>query len=96
MTNSSVIIITADHGGHDVINKSGATVGTHGTPETADVTIPWIAFGKDVRKGYTITAPIVQYDTAATALWLLGVPLPEHFWGRPVTTAFDISEKPKS
>ena len=27
-------------------------------------------------------------DTAATALWLLNVPLPENFWGRPVTSAF--------
>ncbi len=25
----------------------------------------------------------------ATALWLLGVPLPESFWGRPVTSAFE-------
>jgi len=31
----------------------------------------------------------VQYDTAATALWLLQVPLPESFWGRPVTSAFE-------
>ena len=35
-----------------------------------------------------ITAAVVQYDTAATALWLLNVPLPENFWGRPVTSAF--------
>jgi hypothetical protein len=31
----------------------------------------------------------MTYDTAATVLWLLGVPLPESdFDGRPVTEAF--------
>jgi hypothetical protein len=27
-------------------------------------------------------------DTAATALWLLGVDIPPHIVGRPVTAAF--------
>lgn len=97
LADSSVIIITADHGGHDVKDNEGKVIGgAHGTAEAADVTIPWIAYGTGVRKGYDITAPIVQYDTAATALWLLGIPIPEHFWGHPVTSAFDLSEKPKS
>lgn len=84
----SVIILTADHGGHDSKDKEGKTIGTHGDARPEDVLIPWVAWGKDVKKGYTITAPVVQYDTAATALWLLRVPLPEHFWGRPVVSAF--------
>jgi predicted AlkP superfamily pyrophosphatase or phosphodiesterase len=86
---NSVIILTADHGSHDFKDKDGVTRGTHGSAETADVTIPWIAWGKGVKKDFTITAPVVQYDTAATALWLLDVPLPESFWGRPVTSAFE-------
>lgn len=84
----SVIILTADHGSHDIKNKDGKTVGTHGSAETEDVLIPWVAWGKGVKQDFVITAPVVQYDTAATALWLLNVPLPEYFWGRPVTTAF--------
>lgn len=84
----SVFILTADHGSHDVKERSGKTVGTHGSAETADVIIPWIAWGKGVKKDFTITAPVVQYDTAATALWLLDVPVPDSFWGRPVTSAF--------
>lgn len=86
---NSVIILTADHGSHDIKNKDGKIVGTHGSAETSDVTIPWIAWGSGVKKDFTITAPVVQYDTAATALWLLDVPLPESFWGRPVTSAFE-------
>lgn len=88
LSKNSVIILTADHGSHDIKNSEGRTVGTHGSAEAADVTIPWIAWGRGVKKDFTITKPVVQYDTAATALWLLNVPLPESFWGRPVTSAF--------
>ncbi len=86
---TSVFILTADHGGHDVLNQEGRMVGTHGTADPADVLIPWIAWGATVKPGTTITAPVVQYDTAATALWLLGIDVPESFWGRPVVSAFE-------
>jgi predicted AlkP superfamily pyrophosphatase or phosphodiesterase len=95
---SSVIILTADHGGHDYTAaeieqkaRQGITLqgGTHGSPAAEDVEIPWIAWGCGVKKHYAITAPVVIYDTAATALWLLGIDVPEWFWGRPVVTAFD-------
>lgn len=86
--NQSVIILTADHGSHDSKDKDGKTIGTHGDARREDVLIPWVAWGKGVKKDFTITRPVVQYDTAATALWLLGVPVPEDFWGRPVTSAF--------
>lgn len=89
MEKNSVFILTADHGSHDARNKEGKTVGTHGGPESADVLIPWVVWGKGVKKNFSITAPVVQYDTAATALWLLNVPIPEHFWGRPITSAFE-------
>lgn len=76
----SVIIISADHGGHER---------THGTKDPADMTIPWIAWGKAVKKNFAITAPVTTYDTAATALWLLGVEIPSDWDGKPVTDAFD-------
>jgi predicted AlkP superfamily pyrophosphatase or phosphodiesterase len=84
----SVIILTADHGGHNVTNAEGATKGTHGSSKPEDVEIPWVVWGKGVRKNFNITASVVTYDTSATALWLLGVEIPETFWGRPVTSAF--------
>lgn len=88
MEKDSVFILTADHGSLDAKDKNGKTVGTHNSPETANVVIPWVVWGKGVKKNFTVTKPVVQYDTAATALWLLKVPLPEDFWGRPVTSAF--------
>ncbi len=84
-----MIILTADHGSHDALNKEGKMVGTHGSPDSVDVKIPWVAWGKSVKKGFTITSPVVQYDTAATAIWLLGIPVPDSFWGRPATSAFE-------
>ncbi len=97
LTSTSVIIMTSDHGAHnipaplapgEVATNPPRIIGTHGLPTSEDVEIPWVAWGHGVKKDYTITAPVVQYDTAATALWLLGIPLPESFWGRPVTSAF--------
>lgn len=95
---TSVIILTADHGGHDrteaelaQMAKLGAPpqIGTHGSASPEDVTIPWVAWGEGVKKHFTITAPVIQYDTAATALWLLCIPVPESFWGRAVKSAFE-------
>jgi len=97
IADSSVIIMTADHGGHDRPKKEIAEriakglepqYGTHGSPEKDDVTIPWIVWGCGVKEGYKITKPVVVYDTAATALWLLHIPVPDSFWGRPVMSAF--------
>jgi predicted AlkP superfamily pyrophosphatase or phosphodiesterase len=36
----------------------------------------------------TIFRAVTTYDTAATGLWLLGVPVPEAFDGQPVISAF--------
>ena len=79
IADESVLIVTADHGGHRK---------THGGKSPDDMRIPWIAWGKDVRRDFAITAPVSTCDTAATALWLLGVPVPTWFDGTPVTSAF--------
>jgi predicted AlkP superfamily pyrophosphatase or phosphodiesterase len=80
IADSSVIIVSADHGGH---------AKTHGSNSPEDMTIPWIAWGAGVEKGRTIDAPVTTYDTAATALWLLGVALPTEWDGKPVESAFN-------
>ena len=80
IADNSVLIITADHGGHGK---------THGLSIPDDMNIPWIAWGKGVKKGFEITAPVKTYDTAATALWLLDVPRPDSLDGHPVTSAFE-------
>jgi len=77
---STLLIITADHGGHNF---------EHGLDCPEDRTIPWLAVGPGVPQGETLTSPINIYDTAATALHALDVPIPEHWDGRPVLEIFE-------
>ena len=77
---SSIILITADHGGTGKNHKDD-------TPD--DRNIPWIAWGKGVKKNHPITTAVNTFDSAATALWLLDVPLPAGLDGKPVTEAFE-------
>ncbi|HJU64738.1 MAG TPA: ectonucleotide pyrophosphatase/phosphodiesterase [Gemmatimonadaceae bacterium] len=76
------VILTADHGGHGR---------SHGSDRAADVTIPWIAWGEGVQRGTRITADVHTMDTAGTALWLLGVSVPDGWTGVPVREAFSSS-----
>lgn len=74
------LIVTADHGGHG---------NNHGSSDPQDVMIPWIAWGRGVRPGALAQVSIQTMDTAATVLWLLGVPKPIDWAGEPVRQAFD-------
>jgi predicted AlkP superfamily pyrophosphatase or phosphodiesterase len=73
------LLVTADHGGHAY---------GHGTNDSQDVTIPWIAWGRGVHTGLLKDASIRTFDTAPTVLWLLGVEEPDAWDGSPVVDAF--------
>jgi arylsulfatase A-like enzyme len=77
------IIVTADHGGHGT---------NHGSADPQDATIPWIAWGQGVRPQVLDQPGVRTMDTAATVLWLLGVPRPDDWAGEPVMKAFDGSD----
>ena len=53
----TLLIITADHGGHDF---------GHGDDSPLDRTIPWLALGPGVPAGVTLSRTVITYDTAAT------------------------------
>lgn len=76
----TLIIVTADHGGHDFI---------HGSSLPEDMTIPWIAFGAGVQPA-SLTGKITTTDTAATAAFALNLPIPEEWDGVPVYEAFGL------
>ena len=82
----SVIIISADHGGHGRGHSKG---------EPEDMAIPWIAWGKGVKKGFSITESVNTCDTASTVLWLLDITPSILMDGKAVTTAFKTA-KPKT
>lgn len=74
----TALIVTSDHGG----------IGTsHGGQTMDELLIPWIIAGGGVASGRSIDAPIYTYDTASTALALLGVEQPRSWIGKPVIEA---------
>lgn len=79
--NQTLLIISSDHGGHGF---------SHGDDAPEDRTIPWLAVGPGVPAGVTITRPINTYDTAATVLYALGLPIPEKWDGQPVMEIFTL------
>lgn len=79
-----VVIVTADHGGHGT---------DHGSDAPEDVLIPWIAWGRGVSPGQ-LPETVSTTATAATALWLLGIPVPDDWEGRPVEAAFTPASTP--
>jgi len=81
----TLLIITADHGGHDQ---------THGSHDPQDMTIPWVISGPGIRPGL-LTTPIQSTDTAATAAWALKLPIPVDWDGLPVKEAFGFPAGPR-
>lgn len=76
----TVFIISADHGG----------IGYgHGGETMDEIEIPFILYGKGVKKGYRIKNKIYTYDNAATIAHLLDVEQPYAWIGKPIKTAFE-------
>jgi predicted AlkP superfamily pyrophosphatase or phosphodiesterase len=83
LQDSTLILITADHGGHGT---------SHGSSRLEDMTIPWIISGPSVNPGILSTY-VNTTDTAATIAWALGLPLPEEWDGMPVLEAFGLPDE---
>jgi predicted AlkP superfamily pyrophosphatase or phosphodiesterase len=84
MYESTLIIITSDHGGHDT---------THGTNLPEDMTIPWIVNGPGILP-MQLTTQVHTMDTAATAAFALSLPIPAEWDGVPVYEAFGLPPVP--
>lgn len=73
------LIVHSDHGGHDR---------DHGTDLDEDMTIPWMAAGPNIKKGYTIQSQINLLDTAPTIAKVMGIPAHRDWEGRSVDEIF--------
>jgi arylsulfatase A-like enzyme len=82
----TLIIVTADHGGHDT---------THGSSLPEDMTIPWIASSPGIQPKQLSTR-VHTMDTAATAAFILGLPIPPEWDGVPVYEAFGLPVEQQS
>ena len=80
MWDDTIIILTADHGG---INKG------HGGKTLLEMEIPFIIWGKGVKKGFHITDTMMQYDCAATIAEIFGLKRPQSWRGVPAYSAFE-------
>jgi hypothetical protein len=79
MENETLVIISADHGG---IGKG------HGGESLQEIEIPFILWGRSIKKNFKIIDPVYQYDNAATVAFAFGLKLPLACIGKPVKNAF--------
>ena len=79
MFEDTLMIVSADHGGHNHAHSGKLAI---------DREIPWIAHGPGVRVDYHIHGAISTVDTAATALYALGLPRAASLRGKPVMEIF--------
>jgi arylsulfatase A-like enzyme len=70
---TTLVIITADHGGHGRRHSGGRA--------EVDRDIPWIARGPGIAPGSVLADPVATVDTAATALAALQLPAPPNMQG---------------
>lgn len=80
LRHETLIIVTADHGGHGT---------THGSSMPEDMTIPWIAAGPGIQPR-PLTSLVHTMDTAASAAFALGLDIPAEWDGVPVYEAFGL------
>ena len=79
MFNQTVFILSSDHGG----------VGFgHGGNSLAEIEIPFIVSGSNVKPNHELKMPINVYDVPATALFALGITQPYEWIARPARNAF--------
>ncbi|MCA9506793.1 MAG: alkaline phosphatase family protein [Myxococcales bacterium] len=71
----ATFIVMADHGGFGFSHMMDIHLNNH---------IPFIVNGPDIAAEIKVKKEIVTYDTAATILDLLQLPLPDYFDGKPV------------
>lgn len=76
---NTIFILMADHGG---IDKG------HGKKSLEELQVPFVVFGKGVKKGHRIENSMMIFDVGATVAWIFGVKQPQVWTGRPVTEAF--------
>lgn len=79
IADETVFIVTADHGG----KGKG-----HGGESLAELEIPFILYGKNIKPNKEILQPVYTYDNAATVAFIFGAETPYAWIGRPIKHAF--------
>lgn len=85
LRDDTLVIVTADHAGMGE---------NHLDTDPEITTVPWILSGMGIRP-MVLKEPVSIVDTAATAAWILNIPLPLEWAGYPVTEAFGLPSEPR-
>lgn len=80
----TIFVITSDHGG---IEKD------HGGKTPEEMNTPLIICGKNIKKGFHIEIPIMQYDVAPTLAYIFNIQMPEVWIGKPLKMIFEEMDK---
>lgn len=80
MYDDTLFIIVSDHGG---------TGKGHGGTTMDEMEAPLIFFGRGVKSGHEIAAPVMRYDTAPTIAYIFGAATPDVWRGKPVREVFE-------
>lgn len=75
----TIFVFSSDHGG----SAKG-----HGQLQMLHLETPFVLYGKNIRKGYVLDYPMMQYDLPATLAYALGLRIPPEWRGRPMTEMF--------
>jgi len=81
IADQTLIIVSADHGGQGT---------SHGGESLAEVEIPVIISGNNVKNNFEIIDPVNIYDIAATVAYAFELKPPKAWIGRPIRSAFRI------
>lgn len=82
MTDETVFILAADHGGTGTV---------HGGKSMEEMQTAIVFSGKGIRQGYRITESTMVYDIASTVAFMLGAEQPQVWTGRPIMSIFTSS-----
>ncbi|MDN5210440.1 alkaline phosphatase family protein [Fulvivirgaceae bacterium BMA12] len=81
----TIFIVSADHGG----------IGYgHGGETLDEIEIPFIIYGKGIKKNKRISQEVYQYDNAATVAYAFGLKQPYAWIGKPVKSVFEGNPDP--
>ncbi|MGD8778481.1 MAG: alkaline phosphatase family protein [Ignavibacteria bacterium] len=82
----TTFLVTSDHGG----------IGFgHGGETLEEIEIPFILYGKGIKKAHPVKHTVYTYDNAATCAFALNIERPYAWIGRPLKSAFEGYESPK-
>ncbi len=76
---NTIFIISSDHGG---IDKG------HGGMTLEEMDTPFVVCGKNIKKGYVMKDPMMQFDTAATIAYMFNAKMPKCWRGQPMKEIF--------